>query len=122
MTNGNAITLPSGQYELEGITFPYYTSRNGYRLPDNHRLDISIKYDVGGLLQSLFSNGRRYETSLEFSVYNVYNRRNINEISFENPGVGNTAETKDGSSGKRLQAYGTSYFGIMPSLTFNFKF
>ena len=35
---GNAVTFPSGKYEVDGIVANYYTERNGYRMPDYHRL------------------------------------------------------------------------------------
>jgi hypothetical protein len=35
---GNATTWPSGKYPVDGAPVYYYTSRNGYRLP-NHRSD-----------------------------------------------------------------------------------
>lgn len=39
---GNAVTFPSGQYEINGNIIPYYTERNGYRMPDYHRLDLGV--------------------------------------------------------------------------------
>ena len=37
---GNAVTFPSGKYSIDEFTVPVYTERNGYRMPDYHRLDI----------------------------------------------------------------------------------
>ena len=36
---GNAVTFPSGKYNMNGVTVPLYTERNGYRMPNYHRLD-----------------------------------------------------------------------------------
>jgi len=36
---GNAVTFPSGKYEFDGYLASYYTERNGYRMPDYHRMD-----------------------------------------------------------------------------------
>ncbi len=38
---GNAVTFPSGKYQVNGQTAFYYTERNGYRMPAYHRLDIA---------------------------------------------------------------------------------
>ncbi|MEL6849646.1 MAG: TonB-dependent receptor, partial [Bacteroidota bacterium] len=41
---GDAVTFPSGSYVIDGLTVPYYTERNGYRMPDYHRLDLSATW------------------------------------------------------------------------------
>lgn len=101
---GNAVTFPSGQYTFNQQIFPYYTERNGYRMPNYHRLDLNLHL-----------NGKkkiRFESSWDFSIYNVYNRYNAYSITFnESTSVpGTTDATK------------LSLFGIIPSVTWNFKF
>lgn len=32
-STGNAVTFPSGKYDIEGNPIFYYTERNGYRMP-----------------------------------------------------------------------------------------
>src|SRR5690606_24087154 len=39
---GDAVTFPSGKYEVNGVIVPYYTERNGYRMPNYHRLDLGV--------------------------------------------------------------------------------
>ncbi len=101
---GNAVTFPSGKYTFDGHTLSYYTERNGYRMPDYHRLDLSLHIDG--------RPGKRFESGWNFSVYNVYNRHNAYIISFQE------SESMPG----RTEAVRLSLFGVVPSLTWNFKF
>ncbi|MFO7869186.1 MAG: TonB-dependent receptor, partial [Bacteroidales bacterium] len=39
-STGDAVTMPSGKYKIEGKTINYFTERNGYRMPHYHRLDL----------------------------------------------------------------------------------
>lgn len=102
---GNAITFPSGKYDVDGRTLFYYTERNGYRMPDYHRLDLSANYEPN-------KTNRRFNSSWSFGLYNVYNRKNAYIIDFrENENNANITE-----------AYKIALFGIIPSVTWNFKF
>jgi hypothetical protein len=102
---GNAITFPSGKYTVDGRTLFYYTERNGYRMPDYHRLDLSVNYEPG-------PKNKRFSSSWSFGLYNVYNRKNAYIIDFrENENNANITE-----------AYKIALFGIIPSVTWNFKF
>ncbi len=101
---GNAVTFPSGKYEFDGQIWPYYTERNAYRMPDYHRLDIN--FHLKG------KKTRRYESGWDFSFYNLYNRKNAYTINFEE------SETVEGTT----EAVKLSLFGIVPSITWNFKF
>ncbi|ERJ61281.1 TonB-dependent receptor [Sphingobacterium paucimobilis] len=102
---GNAITYPSGKYSVNGNTMFYYTERNGYRMPDYHRLDISATYEPKPA-------HKRFHSSWSFGLYNVYNRKNAYIIDFrENENNANITE-----------AYRIALFGAIPSVTWNFKF
>ena len=48
-----------------------YKERNGYQLPDIHRLDLGVTY--------IWKWGK-LENKVNLSVYNVYNRQNISNI------------------------------------------
>jgi hypothetical protein len=101
---GDAVTFPSGLYVVDGIPTPMYTERNGYRMPDYHRLDIGASH-----LKKLSNNRER---SWVFSIYNVYARKNAYSITFrQNP-----------DNPSQMQAVRLSLFSIIPSVTFNFKF
>ncbi len=101
---GSAVTFPSGKYEIEGNTVPAYTNRNGYRMPDYHRMDIGATYTI--------KKRERFESSLNFSVYNSYGHRNPYSISFR--------ESKDDPG--NTEAVRLSLFQMVPSITYNFKF
>jgi len=102
---GNAITFPSGKYQVDGKTMFYYTERNGYRMPDYHRLDLSATYEPR-------KKDGQFHSSWSFGLYNAYNRKNAYIIDFRenehNPNV--------------TEAYKVALFGIIPSVTWNFKF
>ena len=101
---GNAITFPSGKYELDGQTYFIYTDRNGYRMPNYHRLDLGLTW--------IRKNTEKYESSWNFSIYNAYARENAYSISFrtneDNPAI--------------TEAVQTTLFKIVPAITYNFKF
>lgn len=102
---GNAVTFPSGKYEIEGSTVFYYTERNGYRMPAYHRLDFGATYTKP-------HKNKRFESSWNFSLYNVYGRENAYTITFED----------DPNDPTRTRAMQTSLFRWVPSVTYNFKF
>lgn len=100
---GDAVTFPSGKYEVGGVTVPVYTERNGYRMPDYHRLDFGFTWYM--------KERKKFEHNLNFSVYNMYARENAYTITFEeNPDV--PGET---------QAVQTTLFKLIPSITYNFN-
>ena len=101
---GNAITFPSGKYQVDGRTNFYYTERNGYRMPDYHRLDLSAT--LGN------KASKKHQSSWTFGVYNAYNRHNAYTIDFRD----------DPNDPQKTQAVQTALFGIIPSVTWNFKF
>lgn len=101
---GNAATFPSGKYEVADNTVFYYTERNGYRMPANHRLDLGVTYER--------QRKGRYQSSWNFGLYNAYGRQNAYTITFED----------DPDDPSRTRALQTSLFRWVPSVTYNFKF
>ena len=101
---GNAVTFPSGKYEFDGYLASYYTERNGYRMPDYHRLDLNLH--LAG------KEHKRFKSSWDLSVYNAYNRYNAYLIGFRE------SESQAGTT----EAVKLSLFGIVPSITWNFNF
>ncbi len=101
---GNAVTFPNGKYTIDGKTVGYYTQRNGYRMPDYHRLDLGLTW--------IKKQTARFESSWNFSVYNAYGRENAYFISFrqneENP--------------EQTEAVQISLFKFIPSVSYKFKF
>jgi hypothetical protein len=103
-STGSAVTFPSGKYQLGSSTIFYYTEKNGYRTPAYHRLDLSATLEG--------KPGKKYQSSWSFGIYNVYNRKNAFSIDFR----------EDPDNANKTQAVRTSLFGIIPSVTWNFKF
>ncbi len=101
---GSPATFPSGKYEVNGQVIFYYTSRNGYRMPPYHRLDL------GATLQG--KKTKKFESSWTFSVYDAYDRANAYSIVFQ----------QDPNDPSKTQAVQYSLFKIIPSITYNFKF
>ncbi len=99
---GNAVTFPNGEYydPFDQRRIPYYTNRNGYRMPPYHRLDLSATWTLGP------------HSNLNFSIYNVYDRMNAYSITFR----------QDPNNPGQNQAVQTTIFPIIPSITYNFTF
>ena len=108
--SGNAITLPANYYFINGNYVIEYAERNSYRVEPYHRLDLSLNWTI--------KKTSKFETGLNFSVYNVYNRKNPFVIFFENTMDFSSLDNFEMSS-KAIQM---SLFPIIPSITWNFKF
>jgi hypothetical protein len=106
--SGNAITLPTAYYFIDGQLVQLYSKVNAYRIPSYHRLDISATYTPQ------HSKPRRWQGSWAFSVYNVYNRKNPYFLYVDNSGTV--------SSGIDIKAYQVYILPIIPAITYNFKF
>jgi hypothetical protein len=105
LQSGQPVTYPNGQYVYQDISVPNYGLRNENRLPTYHRLDISAT------LVPEKNKNRKWYGEWVFSIYNVYSRKNAASISFrQNQDSGNN------------EAVRLSIFGIVPSVTYNFKF
>ncbi|MEC5166880.1 hypothetical protein RCH18_002629 [Flavobacterium sp. PL11] len=102
---GQPVTYPNGQYQYLGITVPSYGLRNENRLPAYHHLDISAT------LTPRKNINRNWKGEWVFSIYNLYNRKNAAAINFrQNSDSGNNEAVK------------TSIFGMVPAVSYNFKF
>jgi outer membrane receptor protein involved in Fe transport len=105
LQTGQPVTYPNGQYTYQGITVPSYGIRNENSLPTYHHLDVSAT------LTPKSSQTKKWKGEWVFSVYNIYGRKNAASISFrENAETGNN------------EAVRLSIFGIVPSVSYNFKF
>ncbi len=112
---GNALTLPTGRFAYNigynpGSQQPLftnvnqYTAINDYRMPAYHRLDVSFTYTKRP------DSKKKYKSSWNFSIYNLYNRYNPFFIYLD-------ADT-DTQTVKGKQVF---LFPIIPSVTWNFK-
>ncbi|WP_241234640.1 TonB-dependent receptor [Nonlabens ponticola] len=105
LQTGQPVTYPVAQYEFDGNFIPVYESRNASRLPVIHRLDLSATYIPKP------EKTKGWQGSWVFSLYNAYNRKNAASVSFgENEDTGRNEATR------------LAIFGIVPAVTYNFKF
>jgi hypothetical protein len=117
-STGTPSNAPTSKHYSQGIAIPYDAnySRNAYRLPDYHRLDIAFRLE--GKTLSRKGKVRQNHDYWVFSLYNVYGRRNAFSVDFvQSDGrylAGQAIET---------EAIQTSILGsIVPSVSYNFKF
>ena len=101
---GNAVTWPSGKYQVDGQIAYLYSERNGYRMPAYNRLDFSAT------LQG--KKTKKTDSYWIFSCYNIYGRENPYSISFE----------QDPGDAAKTQAIQYALFRWVPSISYNFKF
>lgn len=113
-TSGNPFTPPSGKYWYRGKWNNFYGPRNNYRIPDYHRADIGVT------IKPKEKPDQRFESSWNFSVYNVYNRANPYSIYFTQADE-DQAEKFGVEEGESI-AVQVALFKIIPSITWNFKF
>jgi len=106
---GDAITLPIARYIIEGRIISEYSERNAFRMKPYNRADISITYTFPN------KKKRKWDSTLNFSVFNVYDRYNPYFIYFD---------TKTDLENYQITttAKQVSLFSILPSLTYNIKF
>ena len=111
---GSPTTFPTTRYSVQGFVVPHNAneSRNNVRLPNYHRLDLSITR------KGKIKEGKRWTGDWVFSIYNVYARKNAFSIFFAQEDgripVGSPVNT---------DAYRLSVIGsFIPSVSYNFKF
>ena len=104
---GQPTNYPVGQYEIKNLNVPIYDDnrRNADRLPTYHRLDISAT------LKPRKNKNRKLQTEWIFGIYNLYGRQNAASVSF--------TQNRETYKNEAIQ---TSIFGMVPSVTYNFKF
>ncbi|MGD1890050.1 MAG: carboxypeptidase-like regulatory domain-containing protein [Cyclobacteriaceae bacterium] len=115
---GAPVTFPTSRYEVQGFTIPHTDNdeRNGFRINDFHRLDLSLT--LKGRKFKKNGRERRNEDYWTLSLFNVYARQNAFSIYFSQsdaepaPGQGAITEAN------RFSVLGT----IIPSVSYNFKF
>ena len=102
---GQPVTFPTAQYQYQGINVPVYGNRNEDNLPAYHRFDVSAT------LNPTKNKGRKWQGEWVFSVYNLYGRKNAASINFR--------QNQDSGLNEAVKL---SIFGMVPSVTYNFKF
>lgn len=117
-TTGLAVSFPVGSYVVDNQNVPLYSNyRNQNRFPDYHRMDASVTWRNA-------DKGRKWRGSWNFSIYNLYGRKNPfayefreiynNDFRFE-PSDGEIVSSRPG-------IVMTYLFTFLPSITYNFQF
>ena len=104
--SGNPATFPAGVYVVNGIATPYFEGRNQYRIPAYHRMDASVTFRLNK------NTEKRWNHSLNLSVYNLYSQKNPFAIDFR-------PSEDDRTKTEAVKIY---LFPAVPSLTYNFNF
>jgi len=105
LQTGQPVTFPNGKYEYQGIIIPSYGERNADNLPVYHHLDVSATYTPKP------EKKKGWQSEWVFSIYNLYGRKNAASISFR--------QNVDTATNEAVKL---SIFGIVPSVSYNFKF
>ncbi len=103
-STGRPVTYPSAKFRYGRSQLAFYENRNLNRVPDYHRVDVSLTFHF-------ISNKRALKGDWVFSIYNLYGRKNAFSVFF------------DDAPRQPPQAYKLSVLGIpFPSLSYSFKF
>jgi hypothetical protein len=103
--SGRPVTAPVSNFYFGNIGFLNYSSRNAYRIPDYHRMDVSYTFTRGAV------RTQRFKSSLTLSIYNLYFRRNAFSVFFRK-------DLTRLNTAYRLAILGTA----LPAITYNFQF
>lgn len=115
-TTGSAISTPTGFFYYHDYTVPIYAEKHNDRLPDYHRLDLSLSYRLNRKV-------RKFNHSFVFSLYNAYGRKNPISVNF------NKAEFADGEikipgnlyNHPALEPTKIAILGVIPSIKYKFS-
>lgn len=105
---GSTYTAPKAIHMVGGAFLKEYGAYNGARLPDYHRLDLSVTY--------WFKSKRFQRNGINLSVYNVYMRRNPILLSWK------IEENEDEWGAYHISKKESALFEILPSISWTFKF
>lgn len=113
-TTGTPSTFPSSRYSVQGYTIPHSdkAARNDVRIPDYHRLDLSMT------LYAKKENRRAKRNFWVFSLYNLYARENPFSIYFSTSDKPPTPGFLPQTSATQFSVLGS----ILPSVSYNFNF
>ncbi len=103
-STGRPVTFPEAKFDFAGNSLAFFRDRNLQRIPDFHRLDLSLNFRFEG-------NGRFYDGDWTFAIMNVYGRKNPFSIFFAD------------QAGAPPQAFRLAILGVpLPTLSYSLKF
>lgn len=103
---GSPFTAPAGKYYYQDTMIPVYSQRNGDRMPDYKRLDLSLT------LKGKQREDQWLHSSWNFSVYNALNRKNPSFINF----------IQNEDNPEKTEAVMYYLLPIIPTVSWNFNF
>jgi ferric enterobactin receptor len=110
-STGRPITLAQDKYYIDNIYVPNFVNRNRDRIPDYHRLDLSMNIEPNP------NKAKRFKSSWNISIYNAYGRRNAYSL------FSKTKNNRIYQVLNRAETYRLAIIGaVIPSITYNFKF
>jgi len=114
---GAPFTTPTGFYYYDNHQVPIYAERNNDRLPDYHRLDVALNWQLS-------KPERKFQHELIFSVYNLYNRKNPVALHFNKIDDGNENYVVPVDFYSNPDLVSTQYYlyGAVPSISYHFNF
>ncbi|MCB0648692.1 MAG: TonB-dependent receptor plug domain-containing protein [Saprospiraceae bacterium] len=118
-SSGNPVTLPTvladdrlpgpgNGHQNTGTGIEYFGSRNNYRIPSYHRLDIGVNF---------VKQKKRYERIWSVGAYNTYSSNNPFYLY-----INNTSKIENGMSKTVRQLTQASLFPIIPYVTWTANF
>ncbi|MHA7131752.1 TonB-dependent receptor [Algoriphagus namhaensis] len=103
-STGRPVTFPEAKFDFSGNSLAYFDKRNEQRIPDFHRLDLSVNFKLKG-------KGRFYDGDWTFAILNVYGRKNPFSLFFVD------------EAGQPPQALRLAILGVpLPSISYALKF
>jgi hypothetical protein len=103
-STGRPVTFPEAKFDFAGNSLAYFRNRNLQRIPDFHRLDVSLNFKLKG-------KGKFYDGDWTFAIMNVYGRKNPFSIFFAD------------QAGAPPQAFRLAILGVpLPTLSYALKF
>ena len=101
---GRPVTVPVGNFIINGSEFVLYSDRNKFRIPDYFRLDIGLNIEGNHKIKKFA------HSFWNISVYNVLGRNNPYSVFFV-------------SENGEIKAKQSSIFSVpIPTISYNFKF
>lgn len=101
---------PATAVNPDEITIDITQRKNGFQLPDNHRLDINARFIINGKSSSTI------EHALSVGIYNIYNRRNPIYYDIESNYV---SEQENLTNLRRFKQVFIP--GLLPTLSYHLK-
>jgi hypothetical protein len=111
--SGTPTTFANSGYYQQGYFVPNNdnNSRNNVRIPDYHRLDLSLTIDPK-------PGNRKWKGQWVFGIYNIYSRRNPFSIYFRQENQRVNVGAPVNTEAIRLSVIGN----FIPSISYNFTF